>query len=287
MPLCRLPGEQAMQLNFEHHGNRYQCATDDAKSIAIELDFDGPQPNYFGVEGASCSSLKIDGFVGDTSQGGSCNVKALQIIPHCNGTHTETVGHIVDQDVYIGRAEIKPLMVAVLVTVTPSLGEQSKESYRPDLETTDRIIESAPLLKAIAQVCDVAKVAPEALIIRTLPNDADKRSRKYGGQVAPPFLTVEAIEAINSLKLQHLLIDFPSIDRTQDEGLLTNHHLFWGVPEKTHDLTESSFRNKTITEMIFIDDEIADGLFGLSIQIPAFKSDAAPSRPLVMPLKPA
>ena len=285
-----------MQLSFEHHGNRYQCATQDAKSIAISLDFDGPQPNYFGVEQAVSSELKLDDFVGDTRKGGSCNVRTLQMIPHCNGTHTETIGHIVDQatdedaqgeDVWVGEAAIKPLMVAVLVTVTPRLGSQTSESYRPQLSATDKIIESAQLLEAIARVCDVDKVQPEALIVRTVPNDVEKCSRRYSSDDAAPFFTVEAIQAINSLKFGHLLVDFPSIDRSQDEGLLTNHHLFWGVPETTHGLAESSDRHKTITEMIFVDDEIADGLFGLTIQIPALKSDAAPSRPILMSLEPA
>ena len=285
-----------MQLSFEHHGNRYQCATHDAKSIAIELDFNGPQPNYFGAERAFSSELKLDDFVGDTRKGGVCNVETLQMIPHCNGTHTETIGHIVDQnigddakgeDVWVGRVAINPLMVAILITVTPRLGSQTAEGYRPKLGATDRIIESAQLLEAIARVCDVEKVRPEALIVRTIPNDLEKRSRQYASEDAAPFFTVEAIETINSLKFDHLLVDFPSIDRIKDEGLLTNHHLFWGVPETTHDLVESSFRNKTLTEMIFVDDEIADGLFGLNIQIPAFKSDAAPSRPIVMSLKPA
>ena len=40
----------------------------------------------------------------------------------------------------------------------------------------------------------------------------------------------------------------------------------------------------TITEMIFIDDIIPDGLYLLQIQIPALMLDASPSRPYIYPL---
>ena len=276
-----------MQLKFEHQGKRYQCATQDATSIAIELDFDGPQPNYFGVPPASSSVLKLDGFVGDTQKGGSCNVNSLNFVPHCNGTHTESVGHIVDQDVPIGQIAIKPVLVAMLVTVQPKTGKQVTQSYRPEIEAADQIIDSTQLLEAVAKVGDPKLISPDALIVRTLPNDVDKHSRTYTLKNASPFFSVEAIEAVNALGVEHLLVDLPSIDRSNDKGLLTNHHIFWSVPETTHDLTESTKRNKTITEMVFVADEIADGLFGISIQVPALKSDAAPSRPIIMPLKPA
>ena len=276
-----------MQFNFEHHGKQYRCATQDATSIAIELDFDGPQPNHFGVASASSSVVKLDGFVGDTKQGGSCNVDSLCLVPHCNGTHTESVGHIVNQDVPVGQIAINPIIVAMLITVQPKTAKQVTQTYRPELEGSDQIIDSTQLLAAVAKLGDPKLIRPGALIVRTLPNDADKRSRTYSKKNAAPFFTVEAVEAINSLGIEHLLVDFPSIDRSNDDGLLTNHPIFWGVPETTHDLTESTKRDKTITEMVFVADEIADGLFGINIQVPALKSDAAPSRPIIMPLKSA
>lgn len=275
-----------MQLNFEHQSKRYQCATEVAVSIAIELDFDGRQPSCFGVEPASATALKQDGFVGDTRQGGSCNVQALCFVPHCNGTHTETVGHIVNEEVPVAEVVISPIMVAMLVTVQPKTGTQAAENYRPKIGDADEVIDSKVLLEAVSKVGDPEQIRPEALIVRTLPNDADKRRRNYA-EGNTPFFTIEAIKAINAIGVEHLLVDLPSIDRTKDDGLLTNHHLFWNVPERTHALTESTLRNKTITEMIYVDDSIADGIFGLNIQASPFISDAGPSRPVVMRLKPA
>lgn len=275
-----------MQLKIEHQGKHYQCAVEDAMSLAIDLDFDGPQPNHFGTPRASSSVLKLDGFVGDTKSGGSCNVRTLSMVPHCNGTHTETVGHIVNDAVPVASLAIRPIMVSMLVTVTPKNGTQATENYRPDIDADDQIIESTQILEAVAKVGEAKTIGPQALIIRTLPNDADKRSRAYSQKAAPPYFTVEAIEAINALGVEHLLVDFPSIDRMNDNGLLTNHHLFWYVPEGTHELKDSTQTKKTVTEMVFVEDKIADGLFGLSIQVPALVTDAAPSRPIIMPLKP-
>ena len=107
----------------------------------------------------------------------------------------------------------------------------------------------------------------------------------YSEKNEPPLLSVEAMELVNQIGVRHLLVDVPSVDRMYDDGLLTNHHLFWNVKEKTHELSTATEQDKTITEMIFVEDEIADGLYGLNIQVPAFCSDAAPSRPMIMPLK--
>lgn len=278
---------KTMQLKFEHLGRQFECDTADAKSLAIKLDFEGPQPNHFGTEKASSSVLKLGGFTGDTRQGGSCNVDSLELIPHCNGTHTETVGHIVNEDIWIGHAALESMLLAVLVTVKPVSADSVTESYRPELEKTDKVMTSKSILEAVAGIREAGRVIPEALIVRTLPNENSKCSRAYSENQEPPFFTVEAMAAINQLGIRHLLVDVPSVDRMYDDGLLTNHHLFWNVMEKSHELSAESWQEKTITEMIFVDDEISDGIFLLNIQVPAFCSDAAPSRPVIFPLHPS
>lgn len=275
-----------MQVTFEHRGAKYACQINEAKSIAIKLDFEGPQPNHFGTDKATTSVLKLGEFTGDTKQGGSCNVDSLKMIPHCNGTHTETVSHIVNQDIWIGHAAMDVLSLAVLVTVKPITAQGSSESYRPALDDGDLIVTLESLTTAIAGIGDMKAIGPDALIVRTSPNPIEKCSRAYNAENAPPFFTVEACQAINELGVRHLLVDFPSVDRMYDDGLLTNHHIFWNVVEKTHELSGETWQDKTITEMVYIDDEIADGIYALNIQIPAFCSDAAPSRPVIIPATP-
>ena len=274
-----------MQLTIEHHGTKYACETREAKSLSIQMDFEGPQPNHFGANKAKTSVLKLGGFTGDTQQGGSCNVDTLEIVPHCNGTHTETVSHIVNQDIWIGHAAMDVMSLAMLVTVKPVSAKGTSETYRPPLVESDKIVTAEAIKKSIAAVGDAAKLKPTSLIVRTLPNELDKCSRAYSEKQTPPFFTVEAIEAINELGFSHLLVDVPSVDKMYDDGLLTNHHIYWHVVEKTHELTGETQQDKTITEMIFVNDEILDGLFILNIQVPAFCSDAAPSRPIIFPAK--
>ena len=39
--------------------------------------------------------------IGDTKQGGSCNFDTITLTPHCNGTHTECMGHITHENVSV------------------------------------------------------------------------------------------------------------------------------------------------------------------------------------------
>jgi hypothetical protein len=42
----------------------------------------------------------------------------------------------------------------------------------------------------------------------------------------------------------------------------------------------------TVTELAFIDDAIPDGPYLLNLQVAPFVADAAPSRPILLPLTP-
>ena len=79
------------------------------------------------------------------------------------------------------------------------------------------------------------------------------------------------------------MVDLPSLDRAHDEGRLTAHHLFWNVPEGTHSATTSTKAEKTITEMIYVDDSVPDGYYLLNLQVADWKTDAAVSRPIIFP----
>lgn len=270
-----------MLIRFTHKQVDYTADLTAAVSLAIPLQFNGPQPNHFGAPRASAAPLTLGEFTGSTRQGGSCNVDHVTIVPHCNGTHTETVSHIVDEDIAVGHAAPDALCLAAVVTVQPTAADDTRDSYRPPLAADDRVITAATLR---ASVGPYRSRGPAALIVRTLPNAADKRARVYGSGHTPAFFTTDAMTVINDLGCRHLLVDLPSVDRMYDDGLLTNHHMFWHVPEMTHALTAESRQDKTITEMIYVDDSIPDGLYALNLQIPPFGGDAAPSRPVLLPV---
>jgi kynurenine formamidase len=252
------------------------------RSLAIALDFAGPQPCLFGAAPAAATPMVAGPFVGSTRQGGPCNVLTLTLNPHCNGTHTESVAHIVNQAVPVYEAVPPGPVPASLVTVTPARATVSGENYRPALGEGDTFITAASL-------CAILDDRPdgwlEAVVIRTRPNDDRKLTRRYGEGGSSPFFSIEAIDYLHARGVKHLLVDVPSVDRMHDDGLLTVHHRFWNVPEGTHNLIATSHQDRTLTEMIFVPDALPDGPYLLALHVPAFQADAAPSWPWVYPVE--
>jgi len=121
---------------------------------------------------------------------------------------------------------------------------------------------------------------PHAAVIRTLPNHPEKRARDYTAQT-PPYLSQQAAMLLVSRGILHLVVDVPSIDRAHDEGRLTAHRLFFGLPRGAVQLAAATRASATITELAFIPDGIGDGAYLLELQVPALTGDAVPSRPLL------
>jgi len=120
---------------------------------------------------------------------------------------------------------------------------------------------------------------PEAIVIRTLPNDTAKLSLKYS-HTNPPFLAEEAALFLRESGIQHLLIDLPSVDKEKDEGKLLAHKAFWNVTD-VKNLNPDARLDCTITEMIFVSQEVHDGSYLLNLQIASFENDASPSKPVL------
>ncbi len=239
----------------------YNYNTDHFIDLSIPVDFKGDQVNYFDVERAVAEPFKSEHVIGDTTAGGSCNFDVITFIPHCNGTHTECVGHIVDEDIYVNKMITDSMILATLVTATPNNG-----------------VIAADQLQLVSGF-------DHALIIRTLPNDTSKQSATYDANNLPPYFAHDALITMVDMGIRHLLVDIPTIDLAYDESKLVNHHIFWGVEQGSHTLDGSIPSTKTITEMIYIPNVVQDGPYLLQIQIMNFVSDAVPSRPLIFPLE--
>ena len=270
-----------MELRVVIAGKSYHVDSSEPKSLAIRLRFNGPQPTFFGASKAQANPLRSDGFIGDTRRGGSCNVAEIRMVPHCNGTHTEAVSHIVHAEHAVFESLPQSLMAAVVLSVTAVSASETADAYRPTPECGDALITREALEAALA---GYAEDELTALVVRTLPNDAAKKATEYGDLHRPPYFSADATSYLVERGVQHLLVDIPSIDKMHDEGRLTNHHIFWNVPEGTQEATPDTRVNRTVTEMIFVDDAISDGLYLLNLQLPAFHSDAAPCRPVVYAL---
>ena len=109
-------------------------------SIAIPLNFDGAQPNAYGVEKASSKACEAGEIVGDTRRGGSCNFEQYKLIPHCNGTHTECVGHISHARISVHECLQDAFILANLISVTPEKASESNETYAVELGENDFLI---------------------------------------------------------------------------------------------------------------------------------------------------
>ena len=262
-----------MKLSLDFNGAQVWVDTAAPLEISIPLDFHGDQPRSFGVPSASAAPLKTGDFIGDTRSGGSCNVECYSFITHCNGTHTECVGHITEARLSILDVLKDSFATACVVSVTPSPARSSAEHASVPFEKGDSLITAAALSAQLAKV-----TAPHsALIIRTLPNSRGKSVRDYGANPAA-FLSLEAAQLIVEKGFRHILLDVPSLDRASDEGKLSAHRIFWGLIEGDKGQPRAEYLPKTITEFVFVPDSVKDASYLLQIEIAPFIADAAPSR---------
>jgi arylformamidase len=249
-------------------------------SLALTLDFDGPQPRHFGAPRATAQPFEAPGFSGAVASGASCNCEVITLVPHCQGTHTECVGHLTRERLDAHRVVPAGPIAAVLVSVAPATAAVCGESTDPTPGAADLLISARAIEDAWPAA---APFAPRALIIRTLPNAADKATRDYT-RATPPYLSRQAAQLLVSRGIVHLVVDVPSLDRTHDEGRLTAHRIFFGLPPGSAELSRATRPEATVTEFAFVPDALPDGAYLLQLQVPALAGDAVPSRPLLYPL---
>jgi len=242
--------------------NGRQVEVDLARPIEIArvLNFDASQPRHFGAPAATTEPFAVPGFSGSVATGASCNCNVITLIPHCNGTHTECVGHLTAERIDAHRVAPKGLVPAVLITVDPT--DKTQESTDPEPQPGDKLVTREALESSWPRDYE-----PQAVVIRTTDDS---------------YLTREAAEFLVARGIEHLVVNLPSIDRAHDEGRLTAHRVFFGLAPRA---TSAATRPQaTVTEFANIPPEVPDGPYLLEIQVPAIAGDAVPSRPLLYPI---
>ncbi|HIO16656.1 MAG TPA: cyclase family protein [Flavobacteriales bacterium] len=204
--------------------------------------------------------VRGDGFIGSVMEGGAVNFTNVYFNPHGHGTHTECLGHITKEAESINDIDIPVLMTCLVHSITP------------DNVDDDQVIRLAHLPGGE----NTNSQLPPALIIRTLPNSTDKKSKDWAN-TNPPYLDPKFTQRLVDRGVEHLLLDLPSVDKEVDGGALVSHKAFFGVPT-------SPRRTATITEFVFVSGDVKDGLYALNLQVAPFDLDASPSRPLIFPL---
>lgn len=271
-----------MWVSLDISGRRYAFDEAMGRSIAIPVRFHGLQPNLLGVAAATAEPLEQGGFRGDTRQGGICNVMKWSLIPHCHGTHTETVSHIVDDEIPVTGCVGSGFIPTVLVSVLPvRLGDAADDSYPHPGHADDWVITVQDIERCLQALDDFPA---DAIVIRTLPNTPGKRFAHYDREPVPAYFSIEAMQHLGRSRIRHLLVDLPSVDRVFDGGQLRNHRCYWQVPADSRRVLKTTRTDRTITEFCFVPDDVGDGPYLLDLQLPDLGVDAAPSRPLLWPL---
>ncbi|MBD0830875.1 cyclase family protein [Aestuariibaculum sediminum] len=196
-----------------------------------------------------------DKWVGLVSEGAAVNFNNVWFNPHAHGTHTECAGHITETVYSINKHLKEFFFLAELITVAP-------EKKGDDFMISKKQIQFA-----------LGNKKRDAVIIRTLPNTKEKKSRQYSN-TNPTYLQEEAAIYLKEKGIKHLLVDMPSVDKERDNGELLAHHAFWD--------TKGELRlDATITELIYVPNAVKDGEYMLNLQIASFENDAVPSKPVL------
>ncbi len=248
--------------------NKYQIDLSKPIDISIPLTNTDENPIAWYIEKPVIEPVVFGDWIGKVSEGkSSTNFNNIFFNPHGHGTHTECLGHITNDFYSINQSLKQFFFFAKLITV------------EPEKIVDDFVITKEQVQKALSASTSLSVTPLEAIIIRTLPNQKEKKSRKYSN-TNPPYLSEEAAVFIRESEIQHLLIDLPSVDKEHDEGKLLAHKAFWNVKD-TVNLNADARLNATITEMIYVPDEIEDGNYILNLQIASFENDASPSKPIL------
>lgn len=244
-----------MIATINYNNKNHTIDLSDPLDISIPLRGDASNVNAWYVPPPKIVPHTENDFVGKVSSGASTNFNDIYFNPHAHGTHTECVGHITAEFYSINQNLKRFFFLAEVVTIAP-------EKYQNDFVISRKQLQYA--LKD--RKC-------EAVVIRTLPNLKDKMTKQYS-HTNPPYLLEQTAQYLVELGVGHLLIDLPSIDKEQDKGALLAHRAFWNL--------EGTIRHHaTITEFIFVPNNIQDGAYFLNLQVAPFENDASPSRPIL------
>jgi arylformamidase len=250
-----------MILTLEWNGERMECDLRSPIDISIPLSPLGPRAWYVAPMRIA-PEIQV-AFAGSVWLGGSVNFNNVQFNPHGHGTHTESVGHITKEPHSMSTLLGRTHFIAALVSVSPEVVTEQGAAWKPG----DRWITRKQL-----EQCWPGD-GTEALVVRTLPNHSDKLHANYSNTNFP-FFEPSALAFLNEKGVKHLLTDLPSVDREEDGGKLLAHRAFWAK--------EDGWRlDATITEMIYVHDNVSDGLYILDLQTASIENDATPSRPLL------
>ena len=244
-----------MKVTIEYNSRTIQVNISNPIDISIPIDPSKENVNAWYINDPEIKPEIIDGHEVSVAKGAVVNFNGIKFNPHSHITHTECVGHITE-DVHSINKNLKYfIFLAEVVTIAPLF------------HNGDFIIGVKQLRRALRNK------KRDAIVIRTLPNLEEKKSMRYSN-TNPTYLSEKAAIYLKEKGIKHLLIDLPSVDKEKDDGKLLSHNAFWN--------TDGELRmDATITEFIYVPNEVEDGEYLLNLMIAPFENDATPSKPVL------
>lgn len=244
-----------MIATIQYKSRKLNINLEEPLDISIPLKASTSNVNAWYIGPPKIEPEVVDGNTISVEEGASVNFNSITFNPHAHGTHTETVGHITKEPFPINKHLKQFFFLAEVISVAP------------EKEGDDYVISAKQLQFAIGNK------KREAIVIRTLPNMKDKKSKQYS-HTNWTYLKEEAIKLLVRKGIKHLLFDMPSVDKEEDGGELRGHKAFWYYQGKLR-------TDATITELIYVSNKIEDGTYFLNLQIAPFVNDASPSKPIL------
>lgn len=244
-----------MITTIQYNSRKLTINLEDPLDISIPLRADASNVNAWYIGPPKIEPEELDGERISVDNGASVNFNTITFNPHAHGTHTETYGHI-SKDKYPVNSYLKQFFFLAEVI-----------SVAPERVDGDSVISAKQLQFALGNK------KRDALVVRTLPNMKDKRSKHYSN-TNWTYFQEDAIKLLVKKGIKHLLIDLPSVDREDDDGELKAHKAFWIYRGQIR-------KDATITEFIYVSNKIEDGCYFLNLQIAPFENDATPSKPVL------
>jgi len=257
-------GQFFMKAQIQHNKQRFLVDLSKPIDISIPLTDSDKNPIAWYLDLPKIEPVRSKNWIGSVKNGNSTNFNTIEFNPHAHGTHTECLGHITEEFYSINQQLKNFFFLAKLISVTP-------EKQGEDLVITKNSLGLS--------TTDFDKATFNSIVIRTLPNSKEKKSKNYS-HTNPPYLSEEVARFFAEKGIRHLLIDLPSVDKEKDEGKLLAHKAFWNI-KNTKQVNLDAFFDATITEMVYVPDFVEDELYLLNLQIASFENDASPSKPIL------
>ncbi|MEM6516890.1 MAG: cyclase family protein [Bacteroidota bacterium] len=244
-----------MIATIQYNSRNYKIDLTKPLDISIPMRPSKDNVNAWYIDEPKIFPEVVDEHTISVEKGASVNFNTIHFNPHAHGTHTECVGHITEKVHSVNKNLKQFFFLAEVISVAP-------EVYMKDTLISDKQLKFA-----------LGNKKRDALVIRTLPNLSEKKSRHYS-HTNWTYLKQEAVDYLVKKGIKHLLIDLPSVDREEDGGELRSHRAFWNVEGKLR-------KDCTITELIYVPNKVTDGTYFLNLQIAPFENDASPSKPIL------